>query len=77
MQKTIYTKRQLRLCALLKAARKKAKLTQTELAKRLGTYKSYVSRYERGDRRLDVVEFLAVIEALGLRPAELLKKVKG
>lgn len=77
MQKTIYTKRQQRLCALLKAARKKAELTQTGLAKRLGTYKSYVSRYERGDRRLDVIEFLAVTEALGLRPAEVLKKVKG
>ena len=75
MRKSIYTKRQERLCGLLKAARKKANLTQGALAKRLGTYTSYVSRYERGDRRLDVVEFLAVAQALKLDPADLLSKV--
>lgn len=78
MRKSIYTKQQARLCALLKEARKSTPdLTQKRLAKRLKTYPAYVSRYERGDRRLDVIEFLAVAEALGIDPAELLKKVKA
>lgn len=77
MRKSIYTERQARFCALLKAARKEAGLTQKQLAKRLRTYPSYVSRYERGDRRLDVIEFLAVAEALGLEPGKVLAKVRG
>ena len=75
--KAIYTKRQQRLCELLKAARRKAKLTQHDLAQRLGIYKSFVSRYERGQRRLDAIEFLAVAEALKLDPAEVLEEVRG
>lgn len=77
MAKSIYSIRQKRLCALLKAARKKARLTQFDLAQRLGTYSAYVSRYERGDRRLDVNEFLAVAEAIGIDAAEVLGKVKA
>jgi transcriptional regulator with XRE-family HTH domain len=77
MRKSLYTKRQRRLCALLKEARKKAKLSQTSLGRRLGTYKSFVSRYERGQRRLDVIEFLAVAKALRLDPIKLLRKVKA
>lgn len=77
MAKSIYSERQERLCAVLRAARKQAGLSQIQLAKRLGTYKSYVSKYETGDRRLDVIEFLAVADALGVPPGKLLAKVRG
>ncbi len=77
MAKSIYSERQDRLCAVLRAARKQAGLSQVQLAKRLGTYKSYVSKYETGDRRLDVIEFLAVADALGVPPGKLLAKVNG
>lgn len=53
------------LRGLLVAARRKAKLTQVDLAKRLGKPQSFVAKYEGGERRLDVVEFLAVSKALG------------
>lgn len=76
MGKSINTKRQERLSALLRAARKKAGLSQIQLAKKLGVYKTYVSKYEKGERRLDVVEFLAVAKALKLDPSELLAKVR-
>jgi transcriptional regulator with XRE-family HTH domain len=77
MAKSIYSARQKRLGALLKTARKRARLTQADLARRLDTYSSYVSRYERGDRRLDVNEFLAVAEAIGIDAAEVLRKVRA
>lgn len=77
MKKSIHTKLQKQLCAALREAREKADLTQIQVAKRLGTYKTFVSKYEKGDRRLDVIEFLAVAEALHADPAELLKKVKA
>ncbi|WP_262029428.1 helix-turn-helix domain-containing protein [Microvirga sp. Mcv34] len=68
MQKSIHTERQERLRALLKAARKKAGLTQDELTERMGAYKTFVSKYERGERQLDVIEFIALAEALELDP---------
>ena len=76
MRKSINSKRQERLSALLRAARKRAGLSQIQLAKKLGVYKTYVSKYEKGERRLDVVEFIAVAHALKLDPAEALAKVK-
>jgi transcriptional regulator with XRE-family HTH domain len=75
MQKSIHTNRQERLRALLKAARKKAGLTQDELAERMGAYKTFVSKYERGERQLDVIEFIAVAEALKLDPRALIDQV--
>jgi len=77
MGKSIHTERQKRLVELLRTTREKAGLTQIQLARRLGKYKTYVSKYETGERQLDVVEFMAVAEALGLEPGKVLAKVKG
>lgn len=46
-------------------ARKRAGLTQQALAKRLARPQSYIAKYEGGERRLDVAEFLLVLRALG------------
>lgn len=54
----------------LSKARKSRGLTQSVLAERLGKPQSFVSKYENGERRLDVVEFLSVCEALELDPAK-------
>ena len=45
-------------------------LTQAQLAKRLGVYQSFVARLESGQRRIDVVEFLALAEVLRFDPAK-------
>jgi len=58
-------------------ARKTAQLTQAELAKKLQRPQSFVSKYERGERRLDVVEFLDVARALKLDPAAVLANLEG
>ena len=55
------------------AARKSASLTQVGLAERLGRPQSFVSKYDRGERRLDVVEFCEVCHALGVDPPLFLK----
>lgn len=72
MQKTIYTQQHQRLCELLIEARKTAGLTQVEVAERLGKPQSFVAKYEGGERRLDVIEFLAVARAVGFDPAFIL-----
>jgi transcriptional regulator with XRE-family HTH domain len=51
---------------LLKQQRTSKKLTQVELAARLGQPQSYVSKYENGERRLDFVETFLVCQALGI-----------
>ena len=61
----------------LSAARKKAGLSQLELAEKLGKPQSFVSKYERGERRLDVIEFFQVAEALRIDPFEFLKRIHG
>lgn len=56
-------------------ARKSADLTQAELATRLSRPQSFVSKYERGERRLDVVEFLEVARELGMDAVTFIKKL--
>jgi transcriptional regulator with XRE-family HTH domain len=73
LPKTIHTERHKRLCELLKARRKAAGLTQTAVAERLGKPPSYVAKYELGDRRLDVLEFLDVAAAIGFDPCGFLR----
>jgi transcriptional regulator with XRE-family HTH domain len=51
---------------LLRSWRTEAGLTQSEVGERLGNTQTFVSKVERGERRLDVVEFAEWCEALGL-----------
>ena len=63
-----------KLSELLVAARGEADLTQVELSSRLKRPQSFVSKYERGERCLDVVEFGEVARALGVDPVRILGK---
>lgn len=63
-----------RLRDQLVKARKSAGLTQVELAVRLKRPQSFVSKYERGERRLDLVEFGEVATAIGINPTKFLSK---
>ena len=73
MLKSVHSPEQLAFSRLMIEARKKAGLTQQELAKRLKKPQSFVAKYEGGERRLDVLEFLAVSRAIGAEPTKLLK----
>ena len=75
MKKALYERSYAAFTELLKEERKKAGLTQAKLARKLRRPQSYVSKYERGDRRLDVVEFLEVARAIGFDPNEFLQKL--
>ncbi len=75
MAKSIHSERLGRLCALLIAARKNRGMTQAELARALGRTQSFIAKYEGGERRLDVVEFIAVTEAIGIDPCGIMQSV--
>lgn len=61
---------------LLKAVRVESRVTQVQLAKRLGKPQSFVSRYEQGERRLDVLELREICEALGTTLAQFAKRLE-
>ena len=71
MSRSIHTPEHAALRDLLIAARKAAGLTQEEVAVRLGRPQSFVAKYEGGERRIDVVEFVAVAQALEQDPRAL------
>ena len=60
----------------LLAARNKQNLTQEQVAVRLSRPQSFVSKYENGERRLDVIEFVQVARALNADPVSLMKKME-
>ena len=60
---------------VLVAARKAAGLTQRELAARIGRPYTVIANIERGERQIDVVEFIAIARALGVGELELMARV--
>lgn len=72
MAKGIHDERYQSLIGALRAVREEHGLTQAQVAVTLGTRQQFVSKYESGERRLDVVEFVEVATALGLDWAELI-----
>ncbi|ABS63430.1 MULTISPECIES: helix-turn-helix transcriptional regulator [Alphaproteobacteria] len=75
MSKTLRTPRQRKLLALLIKLRKAKGLTQADVAARLKRTQSFVAKYEGGERRLDIIEFVDVVQALGDDPGDVLKEL--
>lgn len=75
MPKSVFTDAYASFLEVLIAARKDAGVSQVELAARLAKTQTFVSTYERGVRRLDVIEFYAVARALAADPVQLFGKV--
>ncbi|MEP3890729.1 MAG: helix-turn-helix transcriptional regulator [Hellea sp.] len=64
MSKTLGSIRHNALIAFLTAKRHAAGMSQSELAKALGEYQSFVARMESGQRRVDVIEYENLAEIL-------------
>lgn len=80
MKKTIYSRQSEYLCQTLVAMRKKAGLTQRQLAAKLEREHNLIGRLELGERRLDMVEFFWICKACGVNPEsaarDLMRKLK-
>lgn len=77
MPSTLRTERHRRLIELLVEARVRSGLTQAELGARLGRYQSVVAAIEGGGRRIDIVEFLAIADALEIDARQLIDAVRA
>jgi transcriptional regulator with XRE-family HTH domain len=74
MQKSLKSPEYARLIAMLVAVRHASGVQQQRLAEKLGKPQSFVAKYEGGERRLDLVEFIAIARALDADPIKLLRE---
>lgn len=65
------------LMAALKQARLDAGLTQTELADRLERPQSFVAKYENGERKVEVVEFVQIVSAIGCDGCSIIDAIRS
>lgn len=70
--KSIFTEEYGRFLSRLVEARKQNGLTQQDLANKLGQPQSFISKYEHGERRLDVIEFMEIARAIGFSATDLI-----
>ena len=63
--KSIYSRDYRLFLQLLKTTRRDAGLNQEQIAARLGKTQTFVSKCERGERRVDIVEVRAFCKAIG------------
>ena len=70
MPRSVFTNAYEAFREALVAVRRDAGVTQVELAERLGKPQQFVSKYELGDRRVDLVEFFAICRALRVDPKD-------
>ena len=75
MTKSVHTKHYRLFLNSLIEARRGAGVTQEQLARRLNRPQSFVSKCENGERRVDVVELLEILQAIGLDPLKFVKKI--
>lgn len=76
VEKSIYSAEYRQLCLKLRSLRVEAGLTQVTVAGSLGVPQSFVSKYESGERRLDVIELEHVARALGTTATQILLGLK-
>ena len=62
---------------LLVSAREKSCLTQVQIAERLGKPQSFISKYERGERRIDLTEFIELADALEINVLDFIKRYQS
>lgn len=74
--KSNFTREYTAFLEVLVKARKRQKLTQQAMAKFLGKPQSFVSKYENGERRLDLIEFFSIAKALNEDPVQLLHEMQ-
>ena len=77
MDKSITTAAYAELIRILRDARVEAAISQQQLAELLDEPQSFVSKYESGSRRLDLIELKEIAEALGLSLLTLVQRLEA
>lgn len=75
MPGNLYTAAYAAFVGKMKELRVASGLTQAEVAERVGRPQSFISKSERMERRIDVVEFIAIMKAIGADPSAALEEI--
>ena len=76
MDKSIHSTSYAIFLKVLRDTRERAGLTQEEVAKRIGEKQTFVSKCERGERRVDVVELRTFCRAFGISLAQFIASLE-
>lgn len=74
MQKSVFSHRQEMLASLLRKVRRELGLRQVDVARLLGEPQSFVSKYESGERRLDLPELEQICKAMGVALSDFVRR---
>jgi transcriptional regulator with XRE-family HTH domain len=74
MQKSVFSHRQEALACLLRKVRRELGLRQVDVARLLGEPQSFVSKYESGERRLDLPELEQICKAMGVALSDFIRR---
>jgi transcriptional regulator with XRE-family HTH domain len=74
MEKSLYSKKYKLFISLLREYRRKKDITQAELAKAIGTKQAVISKFEKCERRVDILEFINMCEALNVSTLEFMEE---
>ncbi len=77
MDKTIYSVGQIKLQTLLRKIRKEKGYRQQDIAELLGVPQSFVSKYEAGERRLDILELREICRVLDLKLIDFIAQLEN
>jgi transcriptional regulator with XRE-family HTH domain len=75
MSKSAFTDAHRILVQALAHARREAGIHQADLAAKIGKDQSYISNIERGQRRVDVIEFYTIVKAMNADPVDLFSRI--
>jgi transcriptional regulator with XRE-family HTH domain len=74
MQKSVFSHRQEVLASLLRKVRRELGLRQVDVARLLGEPQSFVSKFESGERRLDLPELEQICKAMGVALSDFIRR---
>lgn len=75
MPKSVFTGAHKHLVEVLVEARRQSGMTQAQLAAAVGKDQSFISIIEGSQRRVDVLEFVALARAMGVDPQDLFRRL--
>ena len=77
MEKSVFNQDYTLFLSYLRYVRQSAGLTQKQVAERIQQTQSFVSKCERGERRIDVIELLVISEAMGISMEDFIHQLKN
>ncbi|MBD8546061.1 helix-turn-helix transcriptional regulator [Sphingomonas sp. CFBP 8760] len=75
MSKSAFTDAHRVMVAIMAQTRRDVGLHQAELAQLIGKDQSFISNIERGQRRVDIIEFIAITRAMGVDPVDIFRRI--